>query len=559
MGIGDWISNAAKFAKKAPPAVPAARMAELAKKAREAAPPPNATDWFDEQVEEWIASAPNKSGSLADKFPLLDDAPFATAPAQPVQQLTNADMDVLIKAQDDGTLPDGFLGTLSAAQAKQKAQELKEFYAVLGEPVGSVPKQADKDPEGYTLAPLDDGDEDPLDEFLGLNEQPPDDLIGGWLPVPGSGARRAAAQRAMPLAARQPAENIRDYIARLREMNKNEEYKPAVAFAVKSLEDDLQKNLSEGRVGGLETQKPYTQDYIDYLAAHGVDQRTLDDIASGALPMDPQSRMARAEQHDLDPKAIWFRWDRPLKTDMKGFTGAALAQPELRRYKSGQLGFIDLAPSKEGLVYTSHNPDFAKRGVQMPHDEVVSYPLLGPKDGIAGIDNMPPSAYDTFRSRMQSLLLRKFPDKHLYPENPGIRRAHMRSHHLAEPLVEPQYVQGPLREATLDSLRRIGPSSQAKHEAQGTIPHFSTAEDRKVYTEPLMASGAKGTLVRDETGLATAFTPAGARMLRRADLAPLDTRFKGARNLLQSLLVPAVIAGGASSLPSTDSRRTENR
>jgi hypothetical protein len=244
---------------------------------------------------------------------------------------------------------------------------------------------------------------------------------------------------------------------------------------------------------------------------------------------------------------------------MKGFTGAALAQPELRRYKSGQLGFIDLAPSKEGLVYTSHNPDFAKRGVQMPHDEVVSYPLLGPTEGIAGIDNMPPSAYDTFRSRMQSLLLRKFPDKHLYPENPGIRRAHMRSHHLAEPLVEPQYVQGPLREATLDSLRRIGPSSQAKHEAQGTIPHFSTAEDRKVYTEPLMASGAKGTLVRDETGLATAFTPAGARMLRRADLAPLDTRFKGARNLLQSLLVPAVIAGGASSLPSTDSRRTENR
>jgi hypothetical protein len=74
-----------------------------------------------------------------------------------------------------------------------------------------------------------------------------------------------------------------------------------------------------------------------------------------------------------------------------------------------------------------------------------------------------------------------------------------------------------------------------------------------------MASGAKGTLVRDETGFATAFTPAGARMLRRADLAPLDTRFKGARNLLQSLLVPAVIAGGASSLPSTDSRRTENR
>lgn len=111
----------------------------------------------------------------------------------------------------------------------------------------------------------------------------------------------------------------------------------------------------------------------------------------------------------------------------------------------------------------------------------------------------------------------------------------------------------------MDSLRRIGPSSHAAHEAQGTIPHFSTAEDRKIYTEPLMASGANGTLVRDETGLSTAFTPAGARMLRRADLAPLDTRFKGARNLLQSLLVPAVIAGGATAAPGVLNGLRENR
>jgi hypothetical protein len=54
-------------------------------------------------------------------------------------------------------------------------------------------------------------------------------------------------------------------------------------------------------------------------------------------------------------------------------------------------------------------------------------------------------------------------------------------------------------------------------------------------------------LVKDETGISTAFAPAGAVVLRRADLAPLDPRFKNARNILQSLLVPAVIATGAAS------------
>jgi hypothetical protein len=34
-------------------------------------------------------------------------------------------------------------------------------------------------------------------------------------------------------------------------------------------------------------------------------------------------------------------------------------------------------------------------------------------------------------------------------------------------------------------------------------------------------------------------------MLRNADLAPLDPRFRLSRNILQSLLVPAVIAAGA--------------
>jgi hypothetical protein len=598
VGIGDWISNAAKFAKKAPPAVPAARMAELAKKAREA--------------------APAQSASLADKFPLLDDAAVPQAIDMASVSYPKKGQFPFIPGvkwtQSDGYfVPDNpqLVAEAIAGGFIEPPMGVKPVSGNAG-PVGSVPKQADKGPEGYTLAPLDD--DDPADVSDGGFESQDyasrvasdlgvidwDEILGGFVD-PDSGdalvgkklkkKMKEAKEMAGTLGIywpgdpkpvdRRPEENIRDYIARLREMDKNEEYKPAVAKAVSDLEERLAGHVSKGNIRPLEpgsedvisatttadkvdaakrgTRNQITRDYIDYLASSGVDQRTLDDIASGALPMDPQSRMARAEQHDLDPKAIWFRWDRPLKTDMKGFTGAALAQPELRRYKSGQLGFIDLAPSKEGLVYTSHNPGFAKRGVQMPYDEVISYPLLGPKEGIAGIDNMPPSAYDTFRSRMQSLLLKKFPDKHLYPENPGIRRAHMRSHHLAEPLVEPQYVQGPLREATLDSLRRIGPSSHATHEAQGTIPHFSTAEDRKVYTEPLMASGAKGTLVRDETGLATAFTPAGARMLRRADLAPLDTRFKGARNLLQSLLVPAVIAGGASSLPSTDSRRTENR
>lgn len=63
-------------------------------------------------------------------------------------------------------------------------------------------------------------------------------------------------------------------------------------------------------------------------------------------------------------------------------------------------------------------------------------------------------------------------------------------------------------------------------------------------------AGAKGTLVQDEAGLSTAFTPAGAKTLRRMDLAPMDVRFRDARNILQSLLVPAAIATGAGAMNS---------
>jgi hypothetical protein len=413
------------------------------------------------------------------------------------------------------------------------------FHTELGLPNAGPVDESGK----FILAPLDDYE--PFD---------PASWSAHWKEQPDAEIKKRQSE-----AARRPAENIRDYVARLRKLANEEEMRAPVAGAVQSLESDLQKNLSEGRIGHLDPQKPYTQDYIDYLAAHGVDQRTLDDIASGELSMDPKSRMARAEQHGLDPKAIWFRWDTPLKDDMKGFTGAALAKPELRRYKGGQLKFIDLSPSKEGLVYTSHSPDYAKKGVQMPLDEVALYPFLGPSDGIAGLDELPPQAYATFAAKQAEALRKK------YPDSPRNQRDFMRSGALAEQLVhpnnwEPYHTAETKRASNLAKLRRVEPGADRSGLADGTLPSYPTAEARKEYTEPLMASGAKGTLVKDETGLSTAFTPAGARMLRRADLAPLDTRFKQARNILQSLLLPAAIAAGASqSQPGVLSGLTEDR
>lgn len=497
-----------------------------------------------------------------------------------------------------------------------------EFYHTelgLPEPKKQVDGAVSADGK-FWLAPLGDGD--------------PSDAAGSEAPAAvGGGIRNPTSERTTPPPYRKPGENVREYLARLRELQQNEpSSRHDVAFLVNELESGLADALKSGAIGppgegpdiparmrrwtvwadtpddtqftkweeardalisrgvlrrddeavlgpdgtvfedgeGLYERRKFeslaaqhldsdffggddgslrsaaTQDYIDYLAAHGVDQRTLDSIQSGDLQMDPQSRADRALAMGLDPKAVWFRWDSPLKREFKGWTGAALSKPEFDRAKKKSLTkFIDLSPSKEGLVYTSQNPVYAKLGVQVPRGEVSLYPLIGPDSGIAGIDRLPPSAYDAFRAKQATALQKKKPD------SPEAQRQFMREAPLAEHLSPPGDLEDwhNWREHGLHRLQKVSPETNTDARKFSTIPDFVTAETRKTYLEPLMAAGAKGTLVRDETGLATAFTPAGARQLRRADLAPLDIRFKNSRNILQSLLAPAAVAAGVASQP----------
>jgi hypothetical protein len=528
------------------------------------------------------AKLPTPAGwkAIADE---LDGKKAPVAPQKPAKskkqpKLSNHSLAVLEKAYLDDLItktPEGVWQDvetgqqLTSGQIKKAVQEFGEFYAVTGEEVS----------DGFALAPLGE----PLSTVDTPKHTPPPQLeqpdASGQIaykdpwaepiaamkfdPVGAESSRKAGRQWGEMQAKRKPGESIREQVKRLREMQGNPDYRPAVAKEIGAIESALAENLKLGRVGKLlpEDAGPSaalhnqsTRDYLDYLAANGVDQRTLDSIASGDLPMDPQSRMQRAEQMELDPKAIWHRWDYPAKTQFKGWTAAALSKPEYRRQAQGALSFVDLAPSKEGLVYTSHSPDYALRGVQIPRDQIVLYPLLGPRDGIAGIDALPPQAYDAFRDKQASMLKRKYPDS--APGNAQIRRAHQRKHHLAEPLAGETPGPDGARPAALFELRNgYAPGDRTSKAADGTIPHFGNAEDRKVYTEPLMASRANGTLVRDETGLSTAFTPAGAATLRRADLAPLDTRFKAARNILQSLLAPVAAYGAASQAGSGTSRK----
>lgn len=383
------------------------------------------------------------------------------------------------------------------------------------------------------------------------------------------------AHNSAPGAVRQPPEyyerppemGIREYVGKLREMSGDSFHKPGVARAVTALEQGFADAIKQGHITGFlpEDSGPAAalhnarnRDYLDYLAVNGVDQRTLEAIAAGQLPMDPASRAQRAKDMGLDPDAKWYRWDSPLKQEMKGYTAAALSPADYRRKQKGTLSFVDLPPSREGLVYASHNPDYAKVGVQVPKDEIVLYSMIGPRDGIAGIDEMPPQAYDVFAAKQAEALRKK------HPNDQRAQRDEKRQGALAEQLVHPDnweayHTSETKREANLAELRRVKPGAKRDGLADGTLPSYPTAETRKTYTEPLMASGAKGTLVKDETGLATAFTPAGARMLRHADLAPLDPRFRLSRNLLQSLLVPAVVAAGASQQPGVLSGLKETR
>lgn len=439
---------------------------------------------------------------------------------QPLDDGGGAD-DVLEKAFEEGMLtktsegfwsdPDSPEIALTAKKLKNKTQELLEMYGVMGD-----------DPWSTASA-----------------EGP-----AGWGSTDWESTKNKVAQQwASIVAQRQDGESVRDYVARLRGMMSDPNSRSAVAEAVQKLEEELSENVRSGKVGGLPPQAPYTKDYTDYLAAHGVDQRTLDAITSGELSMQPSDRMRRAEELGLDPKATWFRWDNPLKTDFRGFTGASLPAADYRRMKRGVLmNLIDLTPSREGLVYASHSPDHARVGVQVPRGQITLYPLVGPNDGIAGIDRLPQQAYDTFREKQAEALAKK------YPDSDYLRRSYQRTEHLAEHLTPPGELEDwhNWRQHGLAKLQRVTPATDTSASKYATIPDFTVAESRKTYTEPLMASGATGTLVKDETGLATAFTPAGARQLRRADLAPMDPRFKASRNILQSLLAPAAITGGVS-------------
>jgi hypothetical protein len=351
-----------------------------------------------------------------------------------------------------------------------------------------------------------------------------------------------------------PDESAADYISRLRdELYGPTEPSPparrAVAMVAHATEQDIASWLRDGLIPG-DAEK--TEVYLGYLRAHGVDQRTLDDIASGALPMDRESRMARAREMGLDPDAVWFRWDDPLKSEMRGYTGAALSKKEYGRVKRGTGGFIPLPDSKEGLVYTHWNPSLGRLGDQHAGGTSVLYPLLGPRDGIAGIDAMYPEAGVDFSLARQAAMNRPVSQKMLPSQEKRMRIG--RNQSLPAPLAS-------TRQESLEALRKV-PAERFGQPGDGPVasaPDFDMAENRKLYTEPLMSTGAKGLLVRDETGVSTAFTPAGARQLRRADIAPMDTRFRNARNLLQALLPPVVAAGGYGMSESGAPRRTEER
>jgi hypothetical protein len=542
--------------------------------------------------------------ALADKFPLLEDSGVPTGSITPS----------LLSKKNKPAMPAGAVPPLKPKKPKPPKIKTPVTYSPDGKTM------IDSNGNEWIVPEL--GDEPDFVDDAGVQQGMPE-----WTYNANEHTLRKQAELE---SARKPGENVRDYIARLRELQKTRHGVPAVVSAVTQLERDLANDLSGGLFGGTyfnpnarerfwqalrsKDQAEYEdailraarqldepkgkkdlqrwavghpnpaetaarfravekiangalpdsffdtdgrmparrQDYLDYLSANGVDQRTIDDVASGALPMDSESRAARAREMGLDPDSVWYRWDSPLKTQFKGYTGAALSQPEFARSKKKALKFIDLSPSKEGLVYTSYDPEWAEQGVQIPKNQITLYGLIGPNDGIVGLDRIPQSAYDTFEAKQKQALSKTRPRSTLpswmesFKDTPEGQRIYRRNHPMGEHVVENGNLEDwhNWREHGMRQLREVKPDTPTSRR-YSTLPDYSTAETRKEYLEPLMATGAKGTLVRDETGLSTAFTPAGASQLRRADLAPLDTRFKLSRNLLQSLLAPVAVGGAA--------------
>lgn len=248
--------------------------------------------------------------------------------------------------------------------------------------------------------------------------------------------------------------------------------------------------------GAADSGRAVPDEYLRFLLDAGVDAGTVQAVRSGDLPMDTESRLARAGEMGINLGRRWHRVDQPGKTQFRG-------------------------RARSGVVYAGFSPELAKQASQAGSAQ--RYAMVAP----AAIHALPAGsrharrlvdAVVTDRQRLLSASNRRFS---------------------VEDAWESQLP------TSADNLRpgtHLTPGGSVWHNPiADQLPFYSDIENREA-VDSLRRSGLAGTLVQDEGGISVGLvTPT----LRHASLSVLNPSKTGGRNIFYAL--PAAIGAGAAS------------
>jgi hypothetical protein len=292
--------------------------------------------------------------------------------------------------------------------------------------------------------------------------------------------------------------------------------------------------------------------YIDFLREQGVSEETLQRVASGELPMDPASRMARAKEMGYDTDITFRRIDQPgiteFSDDPQHRGGTLYASTSYENARKGnvtggnaeyplmfQEGIFGLHPSgsgmDEGMIQEALS-DSMDTYADTP--AVDSLPYGVPESlarAMVGLEDASPDA-------LRRSLLRANEESTLSPV-----KDHLVMY--SDMPFEEDSKGTPLAQHLRRSLLGVGDDmDMADAEDVSAALH---AMNMETGMEKLLADqGYTGSLAADETGASVAtFLP---KQVRHKHLSVLDPMAKGSPNIFQSLLAPVGAAGAAASL-----------
>jgi len=317
-------------------------------------------------------------------------------------------------------------------------------------------------------------------------------------------------------------------------------------------EPGARQAFSRQRIGGRTDESgaySVPPGYIEFLREQGVSEDTLQRIASGELPMDPASRMARAKEMGYDTDTTFRRIDQPGITEFSDdpqYRGGTLYAST--SYENARKGNVTGGNAEYPLMFQEGILGLHPSGSGMD-ESMIQEAMSDSMDAYAdtpAVDSLPFDAPQNL-ARAMSGLEEVSPDalrRSLLQANEESATSPVRDHLVMySDMPSEDYSRGtPLAQHLRRSLLSVGDDmDMADAEDVSAALH---ALNMETGMERVVADmGYTGSLAADETGASVAtFLP---KQVRHKYLSALDPMAKGSPNIFQSLLAPVGVAGAA--------------